>query len=589
LIDLDQLGDTLPKRCVIVFDEAGMAATRTTARLLEAAERAGAKVIAIGDPGQLASVQAGGWLRAVGREVGVWRLTEVMRQRDPGERRALAALHDRIPDPYVDWATKAGRVDTFEDAAGACDAAVVEWAGAVGEVGVEQAVMIARDNDTRRALNQAARTLRRDQGQLGEQFSYGRRELAVGDRVICRRNDALLDVDNGTRGTVRHVDEHRVVIETDSRLVRKLPAQYVAEHVEHAYALTGHGMQGATVEAAIVVATPSDLTAGWSYTALSRARASTRLLIHDDQPTRERADHAPERPHESASREELLARARLRMLERDDQDLAIEQLPPAGRADDRQLAFALDHTSEPLHEHAALRAEPDTPPAGRSRLRELRERVEQLTAQRAALPDVELSQLDAAHARTVELTAERGELFASLDGLPAAKRSLLGRDCDEHIIDRTRLSSALNATDDAIVRARETEVWLRDQLGNPEQIRSELDGIDREIHQLTKERDGLLNDLTDRELEAPGEWAKTLLGERPAGSRSEDWDTAVRRVARYRIEYEITDQADALGPEPRGHHQAGRWHRAHEAVERAERRLGREHTHDRGHGLDIES
>jgi ATP-dependent exoDNAse (exonuclease V) alpha subunit len=346
LIDLDELGDSLPKRCVIVFDEAGMAATRTTARLLEHAERAGAKVVAIGDPGQLASVQAGGWLRAVGREVGALRLTEVMRQRDPGERRALAALHDRIPDLYVDWATKAGRVDTFNDSVGACDAAVAEWAAAAGEVGVDQAVMIARDNDTRAALNTAARELRRDQGKLGAQRVYGRRELAIGDRVICRRNDSLLDVDNGTRGTVRHLDEHRVVIETDSRLIRELPAQYVAEHVEHAYALTGHGMQGATVEAAIVVATPRHLTAGWSYTALSRARASTRLLIHDDQPARERADHAPERAEQPASREELLARAGRRMIERDDQDLAVEQLAPAGRADDHQLTLALDHTNQ---------------------------------------------------------------------------------------------------------------------------------------------------------------------------------------------------------------------------------------------------
>ena len=203
LIDLDQLGDTLPRRCVVVFDEAGMAATRTTARLLEAAELARAKVVAIGDPGQLASVQAGGWLRAVGRELGPLRLTEVMRQRDPAERRALAALHDRIPDRYLDWATKAGRIDTFEDTAAARDAAVVEWAAAAGEVGVGQAVMIARDNDTRTALNTAARELRRDRGELGEQCVYGRRELAVGDRVICRRNDALLDVDNGMRGTVR--------------------------------------------------------------------------------------------------------------------------------------------------------------------------------------------------------------------------------------------------------------------------------------------------------------------------------------------------------------------------------------------------
>jgi hypothetical protein len=221
-------------------------------------------------------------------------------------------------------------------------------------------------------------------------------------------------------------------------------------------------------------------------------------------------------------------------------------------------------------------------------LRELRERLEQLTVQRASLPSAQLNQLDTAHARALELTADRSELSASLERLPAPKRSLLGRDRDEHIIDRVRLSSALDATDDAIVRARETETRLREQLGNPEQIRSELDGLDREIRRLTKQRDGLLNQLTDRELNTPGEWAMTLLGERPTGSRSDDWDTAVRRVARYRIEYEITDPADALGPEPRNHHQAGRWHRAHEAVERAERRLGREHTHDRGHGLDIE-
>jgi hypothetical protein len=296
----------------------------------------------------------------------------------------------------------------------------------------------------------------------------------------------------------------------------------------------------------------------------------------------------PERAQQPATRDELVSRAGRRMLDRDDQDLAVEQLPPAGRADDRQLTLALDHTGEQPQEHAALRAQPDTPPVGPSRLRELRERLEQLTVQRGALPSSQLNQLDTAHARALELAQSRGELSASLEVLPAPKRSLVGRERDEHILDRTRLSSALNATDDAIVRAREAEVRLREQLGNPEQIRSELDGLDREIHRLTNESDGLLNELTDRELQAPGEWAKTLLGERPTGSRSEDWDTAMRRVPRYRIEYEITDQADALGPEPRDSHQAGRWHRAHEAVERAERRLGREHTHEHGHSLDIE-
>ena len=70
-----------------------------------------------------------------------------------------------------------------------------------------------------------------------------------------------------------HAD--RVVIETDAGTIRDLPAGYVAEHLEHAYCLTGHGMQGGTVEHATVLASVRDLTKGWSYTALSRARGQT--------------------------------------------------------------------------------------------------------------------------------------------------------------------------------------------------------------------------------------------------------------------------------------------------------------------------
>jgi ATP-dependent exoDNAse (exonuclease V) alpha subunit len=59
-------------------------------------------------------------------------------------------------------------------------------------------------------------------------------QVAVGDRVICRQNDRLVDVDNGTRGTVRAVDAVGLWIQTDAGTVRRLPASYVAEHVEHA-------------------------------------------------------------------------------------------------------------------------------------------------------------------------------------------------------------------------------------------------------------------------------------------------------------------------------------------------------------------
>ncbi len=128
LIDVGMLGDELPEGCVLLLDEAGVAPTRRSARLLQAAEQADAKVIAIGDPGQLASVQAGGWLAAVGRAVGIIRLTEVMRQRDPAERRALAALHERRPHSYLEWADRAGRIETFSEPADAHTQAIEDWA-----------------------------------------------------------------------------------------------------------------------------------------------------------------------------------------------------------------------------------------------------------------------------------------------------------------------------------------------------------------------------------------------------------------------------------------------------------------------------
>ena len=115
------------------------------------------------------------------------------------------------------------------------------------------------------------------------------RRVAVGDRVICRDNDARVQVDNGTRGTVRHVTRAGVVLETDAGAVRELPASYVADHVEHAYCLTGHGMQGGTVERAFVVASPEDLTAGWSYSALSRARGDDTAVGRRPRSTRRRA------------------------------------------------------------------------------------------------------------------------------------------------------------------------------------------------------------------------------------------------------------------------------------------------------------
>jgi len=484
LIDLEQVGDELHERCVVIFDEAGMAPTRASAKLLQAARNAGAKVITIGDPGQLASVQAGGWLAYLGRRLGSLRLTEVMRQRDRGERRALAALHDCRPERYLAWAQAHDRIGTFTEQGPALEQAIGDWIDATQEVGLEQAVMIARENDTRERLNDAARELLRALGLLGQERSYGPVPLAVGDRVICRRNDSPLDLDNGTRGTVRHIEQARVVIETDSRLIRELPAAYVAEHVQHAYALTGHGMQGATVERAIVLASPRELTAGWSYTALSRARGTTRLLIHGEQSRQERSELAPREKPASSEREKLLTHAQRCMLQRDCEELAVEQLSPAGRADDRALTHAQQMSRELPQERAAARAEAATRPVRRESLATVRGELERLRAQRRAPPIRKLARLEDVEVRIAELADRRDRAAQALHDLPDAPRQRPGHPREGQETEAGRLAAALRAYEDAIGSATEEHARLRRELGDPEQARSERDGLDRAIHTL---------------------------------------------------------------------------------------------------------
>ena len=287
---------------VLILDEAGMAGTRESARVMAHAHAAGVKVIAIGDSGQLSSVAAGGWFGSLTRHLGAHELREVMRQRDAHERRLLAHVRRGDPTDYLAHKHIGGQLRIIDRAGGQAGdggerAAVAAWRQAQASCAWGQAVLVARDNPRRERLNTFAREQMLRDGQLGASIEIEGREFAVGDRVIARRNDRVRAVDNGTRGTVTAVDGAAgcLTMRTDAGIERALDAAYVADHVQYAYALTAHAMQGATVEWAGVVGHPEDFTRNWSYTALSRARGHTELFVLDTPTDRqlERDDIAP--------------------------------------------------------------------------------------------------------------------------------------------------------------------------------------------------------------------------------------------------------------------------------------------------------
>jgi conjugative relaxase-like TrwC/TraI family protein len=288
----------LPRRCLVVVDEAGMADTRTLTRLLFRVEHAHGKMVLVGDPAQLPAVGPGGLYAAIVERNGAIELSDNLRQRDELERRALALLREGRSRDYLAHAAEHGRLGVAENRSEAKAQLIADWWQAA-RADLPGSAMIAYRRADVAELNAVARTLLDQEGRLGRQrlrLDCGL-ELATGDRVLCTRNDRRLAVSNGSRGTIVTADRARraIVVELDDQRRLTLPARYLdAGHVTHAYALTGHKTQGLTVERAFVLADDQRALKEWGYVALTRARHQTRLYTIRSDLEPDAPPHRPE-------------------------------------------------------------------------------------------------------------------------------------------------------------------------------------------------------------------------------------------------------------------------------------------------------
>ena len=80
------------------------------------------------------------------------------------------------------------------------------------------------------------------------------RSFAVGDRIIALKNDKKLDLQNGTMGVIKELDQKGcVLVDLGNKEVLLNLDHY--RQIDHAYAVTIHKSQGATVEHSIMFAT----------------------------------------------------------------------------------------------------------------------------------------------------------------------------------------------------------------------------------------------------------------------------------------------------------------------------------------------
>jgi hypothetical protein len=285
---LDHQAEVLDQRTVVVLDEAAMTADADLLRLCVGIERAGAKLVLVGDQRQLSAIGPGGAIDAVlerHREI-VTVLDTNVRQHDPAERAALAELRAGSVPASVDWYARNGRTTTAPTRTEALVEMVDQWAHDL-TAGHRTALLAWRRQDGT-DLNRLARARYDQLGHLhgDDLVAPGGRCYAVGDRVVTLAPNPAAQLVTSQQLTVTAVDHHTrtLTVETDNGRHVALTAMFIDRgHLDHAYALTVHRAQGATYDRAHVYADGGGRELG--YVAMSRARDRTTLhAVADDLP-----------------------------------------------------------------------------------------------------------------------------------------------------------------------------------------------------------------------------------------------------------------------------------------------------------------
>jgi hypothetical protein len=269
---------------LVIIDEASLAGTYTLDALAEQARSAGAKIVLVGDWAQLSAVTAGGAFHLLVRDRDdAAELSDVHRFAEQWEKKASIGLRLGHADVLGSYAAH-GRITGGERAV-VLDALFDAWQQDV--TAGRRSLMIASDNRTVCELNQRARAERVERGDVhgdGVTTSSGL-IVGVGDHIVTRRNDRTLAtehgwVKNGDQWTVTATpkDGAITVQRTGGHGHVTLPRDYVAEHIDLAYATNAHQAQGRTVDTAhayISATTQRELL----YVMASRGRKGNHLYV----------------------------------------------------------------------------------------------------------------------------------------------------------------------------------------------------------------------------------------------------------------------------------------------------------------------
>jgi len=281
LMDLENGHLRLSEKSVLVVDEAAMVGTHMMHRVVEATEHAGARLVLVGDAGQLQPIDAGGPFAEMQRRLGASTLEDIKRQHEDWARDAVKKFAAGEAALGLRAYAERGLVEVCDDRRSAMESLIGSWK----EQGIQRPgdqLILAGTRLEAAILNRMAQEERRKAGLLsGPSVAIpdSNESLATGDRVLFTQKSRLYGVENGDRGAVLAIDSEGLLsVRLDSgELVRFSLKHY--EHVRPGYAMTTHKGQGATTENTFILAGGSMQDRELSYVQVSRSRRETRIFI----------------------------------------------------------------------------------------------------------------------------------------------------------------------------------------------------------------------------------------------------------------------------------------------------------------------
>lgn len=277
---------------VIVLDEAGMVGAKTFRRIQEHVDKAGGKLVAVGDPKQLEAIEAGGPFAELCEKFGAAEITQIQRQRNPEERALAESFYDdkKTGQDIVDEMLAKGFLRQEKRQVKAMAEAYL-----ADERGVQDKLIVvhthkdaaAVDHYVRRGLKangvlheRAVETLTLGSGEYERQL-----EVCLGERIRFQKNDRK-DKDGKRRwnnndiGTVVGFKAARgkrglalkIKMDDDGRVVEVDTAKF--QRFGYAYARTAHSAQGLGAESVYWLARGGMIDRNAGLVAMTRTKSN---------------------------------------------------------------------------------------------------------------------------------------------------------------------------------------------------------------------------------------------------------------------------------------------------------------------------